>query len=132
MRILLRNKRIWIAALLAALLLAGCGQAPPSPKDAPAPTAVPTPEATPAPTPVPTPAPTPTPASGSDVFVTPAPVRVDDIFFADSAFFGNSLMEGLHLFGGLKYPHTLRQSLCIQLLQIVACRIPKVNHSLNI
>ncbi len=111
MRKLLRNKRIWIAALLAALLLAGCGQAPPSPTDAPAPTAVPTPKATPAPTPAPTPVPTPAPtpaptdapASGSDIFVTPAPVRFDDIFFADSAFFGNSLMEGLHLFGGLKY-----------------------------
>ena len=123
MRVLLRNNRIWIVLLLAALLLTGCGQERPSP----APTAAPT--ATPEPTPEPPPRPTADPASGTDVVVTPpasgtdvnvpvtpeptpeptseptpppAPTRVDDSFFGDAAFFGNSLMEGLHLFGGLK------------------------------
>ena len=117
MRSLLRQKRIWIVLLAAALLLAGCGQAKPEPT--PTPTAAPTPAPTPTPTPAPTPAPTPTPApaSGSDLAAppasntdlnvpeTPKPTHapVDDSFFADAAFLGNSLMEGLHLFGGLRF-----------------------------
>ena len=118
MRKLRRNKRIWITLLLAALLLSGCGQSAPSPAAptqtaempalSPVPTAAPapTPASTPEPTPEPTPKPEPpSPTPGTDVTVpaTQEPTRVDDSFFADAAFFGNSLMEGLHLFGGLKY-----------------------------
>jgi len=117
----LRQKRIWITLLLAALLLTGCGQPAPAPAPTPAPTPAPAPAptATPAPTPTPTPVPTATPApaspsdlpaapaSGSDINIstdpTATPAPVDDSFFADTAFLGNSLMEGLHLFGGLKY-----------------------------
>ena len=121
MRGLKRNNRIWIALALAFALLAGCGTPrTPAPTTTPEPTAAPTPAPTPTPTPTPTPAPTPTPtpapASASDLptvmpasasdLVTPtaAPVvRVSDAFFADAAFLGNSLMDGLRIFGGLKY-----------------------------
>ena len=113
--------------MLAALLLSGCGEAKPGPTPTPAPTAEPAPVQTPTPAPTPTPTPTPAPASssdlpapaasGSDVAVTPehtpeptppptpepTPTRVDDSFFADAAFLGNSLMEGLRYFGGLQY-----------------------------
>ena len=124
MRGLLRKNRIWIALVLAALLLAGCGQTAPAPTPTPEPTPAPTPTPTPtpAPTPTPTPAPvsasasdlpkTPPPASASDVAPvpsaeptpepTPPPGPADDSYFADAAFLGNSLMEGLHLFGGLQ------------------------------
>ena len=125
MRSRMQKKRIWIALLLAALLLAGCGQAKPAPTPTPttAPTVAPAPAATPTPTPAPTPTPTPPPtpaptpasssdltpppASATDISVPPAPEQtsgpVDDSFFADAAFLGNSLMDGLHLFGGLEY-----------------------------
>ena len=121
MRALLRHKRIWAVLLLAALLLAGCGQAKPEPTPTPTPTETPAPTPTPTPTPAPTPEPTPEPtvlpASASDlpappssdtdlvVPETPEPTNapVDDSFFADAAFLGNSLMEGLHLFGGLRF-----------------------------
>ena len=85
MRNALRYKRIWIAVLLIAALLSGCGQAHPAPSPSPAPT----------PTPEPTPSPAPT--------EPPAPTRLDDSFFDDAAFLGNSLMDGLRLFGGLQY-----------------------------
>ena len=122
MRYLLRKNRIWIALALAALLLAGCGNsAAPAPtatpEPTPTPTAAPTPSPTPAPTPEPTAEPTKSPATPSDLPVPPAsptdiavtptpaptPTRVDDSFFADAAFLGNSLMEGLRFFGGLSY-----------------------------
>lgn len=88
-----------IAALLAALALAGCGTAAPPEK---------TPEPTPAaetaePTPLPTPEPTPVPEpeyTGPDLAEQPA---VGDEFFADTAFFGNSLVDGLRLYGGLSH-----------------------------
>ena len=129
MRNALRYKRIWIAVLLIAALLSGCGQAHPAPSPSPAPTPAPSPAATaPAPSPSPTPAAPPTsgtdipaarpPASGTDIPAPtptpeptpspaptdpPAPTRLDDSFFDDAAFLGNSLMDGLRLFGGLKY-----------------------------
>ena len=124
MRFFLRKNRIWIAAgLLLALLLAGCGEtAPPT-----AATATPAPEETPAPTPEPTELPvypasnpdlegksaqapgpesTPPPVTPPPVEETPLPAvteRVDDTYFADAAFLGNSLMDGLRLFGKMQY-----------------------------
>lgn len=52
---------------------------------------------TPAPTPEPTPEPIP------EETPEPRAERVTDDYFADAAFFGNSLMDGLHRFGGLEY-----------------------------
>lgn len=75
-------RRILAAALLAALLLAGCSA--PGPEPAPAePTPIPAPSATPAPTPDPTPAPTAAPEPTSAQTPTPEPddaelVRVRD------------------------------------------------------
>lgn len=127
MQTVFHKNRIWIALALAVLLLAGCGQTSPAPTPTPEPTPAATPEPTPTATPEPTIAPTPepTPASASDLpktqrpasasdltptpsaeptpEPTPPPGPADDSYFADAAFLGNSLMEGLHLFGGLKY-----------------------------
>ena len=110
MRFLRSKNRIWIALVLAAALLSACGsqKAPPAPE--PTPTPVPaTPAPTPEPTPVPaeilpaTPAPTPEPTEAPVWTAPPEPLsRVDDGFFADAAFLGNSLMDGLRLFGGLR------------------------------
>ena len=52
---------------------------------------------TPAPTSEPTPEPVP------EETPEPRAERVTDDYFADAAFFGNSLMDGLHRFGGLEY-----------------------------
>lgn len=96
---------------LAALCALGCGcqtqGAEPAATPAPAEQAAtpipaePTPTPTPTPTPEPTPEPTPTPES---VYAGPELAEcepVDDEFFADAAFFGNSLVDGLRYFGGL-------------------------------
>ena len=119
------NKRILIPALLLALLLCACGEtAQPAVTSTPAP-AVPAATETPAPTPAPTPEPTSVPASSSDLNPPPAsssdlvpattePTEppeefarlreqppVGDELFSDAAFFGNSLVCGLQLYGGL-------------------------------
>ena len=129
MRALPHKNRIWAAVLLCALLLSGCGETTPAPTPVPAATAEVT--ETPAPTPAPTAAPVPAaeisapPATSTDIVsqqtpnpgavpvpATPPPFpggnaaypeRVDDTYFADAAFLGNSLMQGLSLFGGLQY-----------------------------
>ena len=96
-------KQHWIklgAALLAALTLAGCGTGAPV-AGTPEPTAPPTETAAPTPTPEPTPTPVPEPEyAGPDLAEQPA---VGDEFFADTAFFGNSLVDGLRLYGGLAH-----------------------------
>ena len=64
---------------------------PPIPTPAPTPTPVPTP----APTPVPTPTPTPTPDPYDYAQPVPDAPPVDDSWFADAAFLGDSRTEGL-------------------------------------
>jgi len=59
-----------------------------------------TPESTATPTPVP-PTPTPTPEPTAPPTVVPASDPVDDEWFSDAAFLGNSLMDGFRLFSGL-------------------------------
>ena len=71
---------------------------------APEPAATPTPTLAPRPTPAPTPTPVPTPEPEPEY---PGPdlaggAPVDDTFFSDAAFFGNSLVRGLMLYGGLQ------------------------------
>ena len=83
----------------------------PTPESTPAPVPTPTPEPTPTPTPTPEPAATPEPTPEPTPTPTPEPVytgpdltereAADDAFFADAAFFGNSLVDGLRRFGGL-------------------------------
>lgn len=94
-------KQYWIklgAALLAVLAMAGCGKTTPA-ADTPKPTEPP--EQATAPTPVPTATPVPEPEyTGPELVERPA---VGDEFFADTAFFGNSLVDGLRLFGGLAH-----------------------------
>lgn len=106
-----RNHR-WIALLALALMLLALGSCaghalPPAQEETPAPEALaaaatdpPVTEA-PAPTetPEPTPSPSPTPQRVGPA-VTAQP-RVGDGFFEDTAFFGNSLVGGLRLFGKL-------------------------------
>lgn len=125
----IRKKTSMILLVLAlGCLLAACGGA--APAEAPAevtqaavtePSALPTtavpeadtpvqplPEPTPAaaePTPEPVPeTPAPTEAPAIPVYAGPdvaEQARVEDSFFDDAAFFGNSLVDGLDLFGGL-------------------------------
>lgn len=59
-----------------------------------------TPESTATPTPVP-PTPTPTPVPTAPPTVLPASDPVDDEWFSDAAFLGNSLVDGFRLFSGL-------------------------------
>ena len=113
------------AALLCAssllTLLTGCSQeqpAPPipspsysepTPSPAPADTPSPTPAPTPTPTPEPTPTPTPVPVAGSTAaavgaslpVTVPESAPVDDSYFADAVFVGDSRTEGLRMYSGL-------------------------------
>ena len=97
-----RNRKRNIAAALASLLLltllCACGANPavPDVQKPPRPSATPA-ASTPTPTPTPSPSPTPVPTATPE----PRAERVEDDYFADAAFFGNSLMDGLHRFGGL-------------------------------
>ena len=117
---------IILFALLAALVLCACsGNAESAATPEPTASAAPTPRPTPTPTPEPevTPEPTPVPVQPTPTPVpeeTPAPEQtappelkpeplgigasdaVTDDFFADAAFFGNSLVDGLRIYGGLK------------------------------
>ena len=112
-----RNVLFFLAAVLAASLLAGCSAqgpsaAPPAPSDlgtdatSAAETPHPTPEPTPSPTPTPTPEPTPTPLPWP-VYEFGVPLEEsepveDDSFFDNAVFVGDSRTEGLQLFSGLK------------------------------
>lgn len=70
----------------------------PRPEETPEPASEPTPEPTPKPAPRPTPNPSESTYTGPDL-VECEPVG--DEFFAGTAFFGNSLVDGLRYFGGL-------------------------------
>ena len=112
-----RNVLFFLAAVLAASLLAGCSAqgpsvAPSAPSDlgtdatSAAETPRPTPEPTPSPTPTPTPEPTPTPLPWP-VYEFGVPLEEsepveDDSFFDNAVFVGDSRTEGLQLFSGLK------------------------------
>ena len=72
----------------------------PTPEPTPTPTPTPKPTATPAPTPVPTPKPTQKPAPTPTP--TQAPLSPEDLYFADAVFIGDSRVEGLRLYSGLK------------------------------
>ncbi|MGN1001564.1 MAG: GDSL-type esterase/lipase family protein [Oscillospiraceae bacterium] len=123
--------RKFICAASAGLLLALCACASSVPASSREPAATPSQlveagtdllSPTPQPTPAPTPAATPVPSPDSpteppaetdppDTVFTPQPEEdgtrlearepVDDSYFAGSAFFGNSLVNGLDLYGGL-------------------------------
>lgn len=116
MQILNRKLYIVLAFALLLLLLCACGSEPSAPTgpdkinqgsiaDTKAEENFPALPATeqgvaqlsPEPTAEPTPEPTPE--------ITPEPrlPRVEDSYFEDAAFFGNSLVSGLHSFGGLQY-----------------------------
>ncbi len=105
------------AGVLALLSCASCGQATglpalfavptptpeptstptpiPTPTSSPTPTPLPTPTPSPTPTPTPTPSPTPTPV-GPELPEPEAPAPAD--YFADTAFVGNSLVNGLYIY----------------------------------
>lgn len=87
-----KMKRSCALCLLLALtlLLCACGGAPVDTQYT---------EPTPEPTPEATPEPTEPPKMGPDL---PALYPVEDSYFEDAAFFGNSLMVGLKLYGGLE------------------------------
>lgn len=76
-----------------------------SPQPETVPAAVTEPDPAPAPSPPPEPEATPEPESvPEDVYAGPDLAEsepVDDAFFADAAFIGNSLVDGLYLYGGL-------------------------------
>lgn len=106
-------KRVLLAGLCALLMLPGC--APKETAVSPPPTpsaAVETPTPTPEPTPTPTPAPTPEPvetygagmAAGEDYdFASPVPETetVEDSYFDDAAFIGDSRIDGFRLYSGI-------------------------------
>ncbi len=86
----------------------------PTPAPTPTPTPEPTPTPTPEPTPTPTPEPTPTsqttvppvhtvhPGSPGNAFRVPACAPVDDDYFTDAVYIGDSRAEGLRLYSGIK------------------------------
>ena len=92
--------------------------AAPEPLMTPTPTPPPTPTPTPTPTPAPTPEPTPTPTPEPEYdYVTglgeplldyacgqpvPESEAVDDEFFSDTVFIGNSRTQGFQIYSGLK------------------------------
>lgn len=95
-----------IPLILLAALLAGCrgGQAAADPAEHSSEPAVITPALTPTPTPVPTPTPAPTPTPEPYDYTAPVPEAegVDDAWFADAVFIGDSRTDGLHLYSGIR------------------------------
>lgn len=81
--------------------------AEPTPEPTPEPPPAPTPAPTPEPTPEPTPAPTPPPVTYD--FAAPVPEReaVENDYFSDAVFIGDSRTDGLRLYSGIKGSHFL-------------------------
>ena len=101
-----RGGKLAAATLLltAALTLTGCGGSGNTPSPTAAPQATesrsePGPAVVVTPEPEPTPEPTPEPVTGPDLYAQPP---IPDTFFDDAAFFGNSLVDGLRLYGNIK------------------------------
>lgn len=115
-------KKTICLCLLAVFLLGGCTpdagkvDATPTPEVSSEPSAEPTPsetvetepttepDPTPTSTPEPTPTPTPTPAPPEYDYSAPVPEReaVNEEWFADAVFIGDSRTEGMRLYSGLK------------------------------
>lgn len=99
-----RLSALLLSGVLSMSALSGCSPSAVAPSDSPAPTSVlsevPTPTPTPAPTPTPTPEPTPAPYDYSQ----PAPenAEVDEAWFRDAVFIGDSRTDGLRLYSGIK------------------------------
>lgn len=97
-----------ILLVVVAAVLSGIGKAKGSsgPQDT-AEASVSPPAATPTPTPTQTPAPTPTPTSSATPLANDGVPGLaekspaEDAFFSDSVFVGNSLVDGLYLYGGV-------------------------------
>lgn len=114
-RVFDKHLKALTAAAILLLLLCGCSEARPPQQinqgsfteldpETTCP-ALPPEEASPAPTQLPEPEPTEPVEATEPPEITPEPraERVEDDYFADAAFFGNSLVDGLHSFGGLAY-----------------------------
>lgn len=108
-------KRLVLLSLCLLLALPGCvreAPATPASTPTPAPTVTPTPTSTPTPTPTPTPSPEPTldphgagMAAGEDYdfsAVVPETEAVDESYFDDAAFIGDSRTDGFRLYSGIK------------------------------
>ncbi len=108
------RKKLMICALLLALCIlpmSGCADvsaAEPTPQMEAMPSPEPTPTPTPTPSPTPTPTPTAEPTTSNEIFDAymgpdlPEREKVDDEFFTDALFVGNSLVHGLWGYGGIK------------------------------
>lgn len=95
-------KKTLFPLILLAALLAGCGggQAAEHPSEPAVITPVPAPTSTPVPTPTPAPEPTPEPYD----YAAPVPEAegVDDAWFSDAVFIGDSRTDGLRLYSGIR------------------------------
>ena len=90
--------------LLVALLAAGCSSNPDASQVSGEPTPTQSASTEPAPTPTPVPTPTPTPSPEPYDYTAPVPESeaVDDSWFADAVFIGDSRTDGLRLYSGIK------------------------------
>lgn len=89
--------------LLILLLTAGCAASQsPSAEAQPSPSATVSAEPTPTPTPAPTPTPTPTPPPYDYTAPVPEAETVENDWFTDAVFIGDSRTDGLRLYSGIR------------------------------